>query len=709
MTIQMYNPIFLDTETAGLTGPIITIQTLSREEYVYWEVWYEPVYKTLEVIEWLTENMPVCWNLTFDWFQINKLYNLFMCVADKQSLPNIAEVYDIEQKLPNKWCVKPRDALDLLSYARSGPLQFLMRNEKGNVFRIKSVHKSVALDLCYHLNSYTNLPDIMFHKGHKWQVAETKRSEFKDLVLKLGPTLALKPVIKHLFPGEKTDTHGCPFLIEDKDQLWKPYGTLWKFMLPKIAEFWHTNERAQIYARNDVYYLKRLYDLWDHPDPSDSDILAAAISACRWHGFEIDLPRVKHNMQNQRLVSQLPACNVNSPKEVIGYITEKNALKRVELLDTSKETMKRFISKNNNEYGTRALQVVNARKALKRMDTLEKLLKAKRFFPDFVIVGTKSNRMAGTGGFNATGIPRDKSIRECFTFASPNYTLSGGDFNAFEVSIAEAVFQDNNLSYDLRSGKSVHGLFGAEMLGRPYEEVVDKTNGVYNPCKNGFFAFLYGADVPKIAETIGIPIKEAQRGFIKFNKRYPTACEIRQKVMDQFCTMHQPLGIGSKVYYKEPSNEIKSLYDFARRYDTQNHIIKVLFETAEHIETVVQSDGTCTRMEREQKITSSVRSALYATCFKIQQHNMRSAFNHIIQSTGATICKRLQVDLWDEQPYGCSEWNVLVFQVHDEVLCVHRKEIDTNEIVNDSLERFSRVVPLVCMEWKTNLKNWSEK
>ena len=76
--------IFLDTETCGFTGPIVLIQWAEGDGHVHiHEVWHEPVSETLSLIERLCDDTVCAFNLSFDWFHINNLYNLFFMFYNK--------------------------------------------------------------------------------------------------------------------------------------------------------------------------------------------------------------------------------------------------------------------------------------------------------------------------------------------------------------------------------------------------------------------------------------------------------------------------------------------------------------------------------------------------------------------------------------------------------------------------------------------------
>jgi uncharacterized membrane protein YraQ (UPF0718 family) len=122
-------------------------------------------------------------------------------------------------------------------------------------------------------------------------------------------------------------------------------------------------------------------------------------------------------------------------------------------------------------------------------------------------------------------------------------------------------------------------------------------------------------------------------------------------------------------------------------------------------------DGTVTRRDREQTIAGATRTALYACVFNMQQRNMRAANNHVIQATGAELCKRLQDRLWTLQEPGVNDWQSSLFNVHDEVMCVHIPEIgdDIKRLKDEFVEEYKSIVPLLAIDWKENLDSWADK
>jgi len=90
---------------------------------------------------------------------------------------------------------------------------------------------------------------------------------------------------------------------------------------------------------------------------------------------------------------------------------------------------------------------------------------------------------------------------------------------------------------------------------------------------------------------------------------------------------------------------------------------------------------------------------------------MRAAGNHVIQSSGAQLCKMLQRRLWELQPEGINRWRIQPLNVHDEIMCPAIKEIIPNitKIVKDFVQEYRATVPLLDIEWNESLKSWADK
>jgi DNA polymerase I-like protein with 3'-5' exonuclease and polymerase domains len=154
------------------------------------------------------------------------------------------------------------------------------------------------------------------------------------------------------------------------------------------------------------------------------------------------------------------------------------------------------------------------------------------------------------------------------------------------------------------------------------------------------------------------------------------------------------------------------LFGFKRYFTLENLICKTLFTLANnpppHWKAI---KGKVVRRDREQTVSGALSSACYAAAFNVQSADMRAAANHEIQCPGAILTKRLQVRQWALQPPGYSKWLVIPMNVHDEILSVTHKSVvnQSREIVTSFLDEYRKFVPLLSMDWKTDMKSWADK
>lgn len=712
--------IFLDTETCGLTGPIILIQySFDDEKPTLHHVWKENVTDTLELLEGMCEyEGGICgFNLTFDWFHVNKLYNLLHDMpCDKP--PNPQAILSTDHKAT--YCLKPIKALDLYLYSKKSHWQVLMDRKDVRVKRVPTVISTALADI---LKRKLPLPDIFFARsaeGYHWSVEpDEDNPALSDLVLKFKPSGALKVLAQEVFKCGVIE-YPIPSDLYPVENEYNPYTMDWKRVIDNHIEWWYNNANAKSYAEQDIVLLQRLYEYWDKPPLDDYDsILACAVGATRWKGFSLDLDLVNQTYLEQVEIYNKCPVNVHSHHEVKAYLREVATPVEALLLKSTGAKILDAIHKFPTELGRRAAVVRDTRTAAKQIDILQKFRDTARFHPSFKIIGTKSGRMSGgadfgEGGLNPQGIQRDPKFRRLFTLKDHDEILSGGDFKAFEVTIADAAYNDPNLHAELLTGKSIHGLFGEILYDTTYDEIMASKgtdNNKYNPAKNSVFSLLYGALENKVAETAGITVEKATLSYQEFVKRYPNVGKSRQNIFDAFCSMRQPGGLGTTIIYSEPAEYIESLLGFRRYFTLENQVVKTLFKLAQYPPDDLDCIGKIVRRDREQSIKGATQSALYATAFNIQAQNMRAAANHVIQSTGAEICKQFQCLLWELQPAGVGEWKIRIMNVHDELLVVHKEELtqDILDTIQRGLIKYRDVVPLLDIDWKTNLTDWSEK
>jgi hypothetical protein len=751
--------IYLDTESLGFFGPTLLIQYAEdNNDVILHNIFESTVGDTLNLIEKIVTNKGgICgFNLVHDWFHLSKTYGILKCLPHNEKV-NPLDYRDVENsdEAHDKYCIKPQTALDLLLVGKRSRFQSVMNHRD---ITIRKVPIAIAEQLVNELLDNIHVPDIYFARstmGYRWQIIDLVRGKgdeltpdarkngvlpdtiFCNIRLRFNPSGSLKAIMKSLGHevtelSELNEMDSLPRVSSDCG--WWPCNGKWIDSYRFHASAWKNNTRRLEYARNDVKWLRILRAELGNPIAGDTDsLLACAVGAMYWKGFAIDRKTTLHRYQHSKhIINECPV-NVSSPAQVKVWLSSvASPMERVLLKDTRSKTLRMIADKwvtSNIALATRCRQVIDARQAKNEAQMLARILVADRAYFLNKIVGTKSNRMSGgseryiksNGSINSQGIRKGDGTRSCFTLAKAPLVLCGGDFDGFEVSIAEAVYNDIGLRRDLLSGKKVHGLFGAAMYNKSYDNIMatahinkEDDNGLYSRAKTGFFGTLYGAQENKLAAELRITIEEARAGLKRFFIQYPGVKSAQQRITDKLTCMYQP-EIGGKVEWKEPQRFVGSLLGFRRQFDLEFSIIQALFNMASHpsdnLIELGKSSGMVVRRDRNQSVLGATISSLYAIAFSLGASIIRAGINHEIQSPGGEITKELQALIWTVQPCGVSDWIVMPMNVHDEIECpTHPNAIlQVTHLVNQRIEELKSLIPLIKMDWKTNLKSWGEK
>ncbi len=524
----------------------------------------------------------------------------------------------------------------------------------------------------------------------------------------------------------------------------KLLGVAWPGVIQKHIEHWATHPDAREYANDDIVYTRALDHHFGDPTPGDDDsTLACMVAAVRWHGFRINIEGMKALCaEAEARVANAPV-NINKPGEVRQYITvAMDDLEKVVIEDTTRKAKLEEIAKweidspepccekgcercggtgtlqpGKHPAAVRAKKILDVKIAAKEVELYQKLLHAGKFHASFNVIGALSSRMSGADGLNPQGIKHTKEVRRMFPLSWDGYILSLGDFSAFEVTIADAVCNDEALRAELLQGKKIHALFGMALFpGKTYEEIVKSSgteNDMYTKGKQGFFGtILYGGDHSTLKNKLGIPEETGKKAIEAFGRRYKGVKAWRNRINDSFCSMRQPDGIGKAVVWADPAEYVESFLGFRRYFTLENMICKTLFDLAnkppKHWKDV---QVKVVRRDRVQWACGAVQSALFGAAFAIQAAAMRAAANHEIQSPGATITKAVQRKVWDLQPAGVHDFQVTLMNVHDEIHCVHRPSMTDKvaEVIKQGVESFRPKVPLIGMDWLKHAQTWADK
>lgn len=812
----------MDSETCSLHGPVVTIQHLFKGQVRIEHVWLQSCRDTLKAIEDIVNSHYVGFNVPFDWFHLQQTYNVLRWLDPSQP-PSIGKYYELEgsDKVLDGVVLKPRSCLDLMLTCRKGLYQGTMERES---IRIKRVHKTLAPLLADELTRRIDLSDIYFsRKKDKKQrfVVKTpddlEGTDFVNVELDFAPSGGLKAIWADIFgddEGLRFDTVAKDLPMPEVDIGYRPYGGDWPNVIRDHINFWATNKDAQKYMRLDVIKLEQLHRylscedvelaLSDKPielipqDDVDSQ-LAICVGSVRQRGLRVDVPKL--TALRQEAVDKITAARSDYGKPAAARTYLRSAMSDTEAMvleDGTGKIILEAISKwrlgniceacqglgcdkckdglvlTNEPHpaAKRAKEVLEYRRAVKSIELLDKLILAGRFHASFKVIGALSGRMSGADGLNPQGITRDKKTRSCFPLAWPGMQLDGGDWSGFEVSIADAVYNDPALRRDmltlrpcdscckkhLKAGhvlraptgafekngqvlytdpgfdpipgcedcqgtgyelSKIHAIFG-QFLFPPmtYDEIL-ATKGKpgeedkYSRSKNGVFALIYGGETHTLVTRVGVPEEVAQLAFNGFCNKYTTWKAKRQLIVDRFCSAKQNGGIGSRIEWSDPADYAETLTGFKRFFTLENKIAKVLFELAESPpKEWLRLNIKVRRNDRIQTAGNAARSALFGCMFGVMSGNMRAAANHEIQGTGAEFTKRPQARIWRElQPQGIHPWHVMPINIHDEIMCPVLPELSSEleRIIRDEEVKVQAVIPLARMDWGKNIKNWSEK
>lgn len=237
----------------------------------------------------------------------------------------------------------------------------------------------------------------------------------------------------------------------------------------------------------------------------------------------------------------------------------------------------------------RSQLILDSRKAQKEIELYDKLLAAGRLHASFKVIGTLSSRMSGGDGLNPQAIKKTDDVKGQFILQWPGYILAGGDFDAFEITIAEAVYNDPALRKDLLTceacksdmvfnkekveyvcsacgstkGQKIHALFGVCCFPPLTYDEVKATDGTdddkYTRSKSAIFTKIYGGGAESMIKKLGVTLEAATEACRVFDRKYAGVGRAQERVDEMFGSMSQPDGRGSAISWKEPADRIETL------------------------------------------------------------------------------------------------------------------------------------------------------
>ena len=810
LTTEKQN-LFFDSETCGLHSmPVLLQFAINDGDIVLYEVWKEPVGKTLELLDAMTKHVYIGFNNIFDVFQICKLYTIWnLLPRDWIPEEHIEEIALRELDAQDGPCWKPYSAIDLLLLSRKGHYQSLMARRP---IRIKRVPKSpvrwrgrmvpMAFAVANYLEENVHMNGIYFARtanpdAPRWNVFDRKTKDGRvdenlaDIVLSFHPDGSLKSLAEHALDMPPKYVHSdimidkkyLPFelghapyalAVSSPEQNWEvrvpsdnKQGYVIKYAWPGVIQHhihhWHTDTDARIYANDDITYTRGLYEHFKRPEPGDVDsILSCMVPAIRWHGMKVNLDGIRDLRTKAQAVVDSSPINTNKPAEVRRYILEKcDQTESVHLSETTNkakltemaggmdwrllepevctccfgsgetddgETCLRCDGEGELPAGqhpasVRAKQILDIKIAKKEVELYDKILQAGKLYPSLNVIGTLSSRMSGRDGINVQGIKREKYVRREFPLAWDGMVLCGGDFDSFEVTIADAVYNDPDLRNQLLSGKKLHGLFGTCVYPKyDYDQILDSEEhselypegNMYAPSKSSVFAMIYGGNAFTLMTRLGVDEKTAEAAYKRWLKMFPGIAQAQKRITKAHQPLEQPDGPGSAIFWQEPVEYVESFLGFRRYFTLEYKIVRALFNLAQELPAEWRECKVkVLRSEYRglQTAAGAVASALYGAAGQIADGIVRAAANHEIQSPGAEITKNVQCSIWELQPVGVNDWHVAPLNIHDEIMSVTRPDLVEiqEQIVKDKVESYRKYVPLIGITWHNDISSWADK
>ena len=304
---------FVDTETFGFTGPPVLIQyQIDYNKPILFECFCETIDSNLSLLESIAENGIIGFNLTFDWFMLQKWYTMMLLMKEVLGgniypMNHIDTLAQVEPEARFGPCLKPSKACDLMLWARKHTYQSTMQRKDIKIRRIPSV---LAFDVKAHLEKTVPIPDICFAKSTKprWSQRVSLKEgvedySFCDIVLSFDPSSSLKAIVfdsgirikrfsyEDVKAPKPDECPHAPWALSISEP---PYYTTkksrtWPALVDEHIVHWRLPEPRQ-YAIEDIEDTVSVYDLFNRPELGDVDsTLACMVGSQRWHGYPVDV------------------------------------------------------------------------------------------------------------------------------------------------------------------------------------------------------------------------------------------------------------------------------------------------------------------------------------------------------------------------------------------------------------------------------------
>lgn len=722
--------IYLDTESAGLKGKLHTIQySFDRDPVKILRCSRASVDDYMELLTELDDpdNILVGFNLGFDLW---KLYQHF-----RPQEPFLCQVLDLYQHtlkskplcyyplVGGKAVVKlnriPLDYADTITDMICRKISSVLPDiAKIRVTRsAESAVEGETIPLCS-LSFTVRIPAKLKELARLFLPEEEKSSILKfDEVLKLPKDFIYLDEEGNQNTGFTEDTR-FPYVRPEEKHLYKG---LWR--LNEIILDSPKGKKALTYMRHDVEYLWKLED-WltkqgNTIEVDDDDICTHVVAYTKYFGFPVDVPAAKELSsrftKEMEGLSKSLGIDLESPKARLELL-KKHADVPAAITSTSAKNLEILVEEDTGfltEAGVEiARQMAKYKPLAQRRKQLEVITESNgRVYPDFVVLGTTTHRMRGTGGLNFQGVSREGDIRGLFL------TSMGGDFDGLEWVIAANVYQDEEMLSGLANGTDPHTLavhlLSDKYAGKTYDELIDlkkagdsEFKDARNSMKRVNFGVLYQAGPWKISQELNCTPEEAEDKMNRaYFSHYKSLAKKREELARLFCTADFETWDRQSV--AAMSDRVEGVFGDVRYICFERFLASYLWENANTI-AAVAADDPRTIVRRSEKgpqtIQNCIRSSALGAASGIQKAVMRQLGNFPIQNAGARLTKKLMRRLWEKH-------HLPMMNVHDEIDIPRDVAADFDEVketVDQFVKEQGEKIKHLSMEWKRT-NTWADK
>ncbi len=740
--------VYLDTETVGLTGVVKLIQYAVDNGPVRmipllrgWEADPAARLAVAEVIGYLErpDVTVVIFNSAFDMFHMYRLKHKLLGYeydsVERPVMPFACKVLDLQVPAMLKSPLAPfafgRSAGKSVAVVRRIPKICMEYVSNLVCDRLKPLlPQSFGLSVSIHKQpKRDDLVSLSFRA--------TGRVSLKGLMKEYGlPTIDLAEVWP--LPEKGTEKPWLPYPNEDIIKVIEPQCD--RILMQPGHDFYR-------YSKLDILYLKALYEKLGRPDPDYNSDCCHNMAYLRYYGFDIDRTALDdaeeyYGSRVERIEKEIAGINLRSSKDRLQLLQPYFPI----LASTKKSVLKHLAEHETGRGAELAAAMVEYGPSRQRLLQIQKVKECRtgRAHPDLRVMGTSTNRMAGTSGINWQGIGSvdeyelpeeeldelpedflqqiadaeeadfDKKQRVGLRHAI--LTPCVGDWASFEVRIAAKVYDDAQLQEDIHNKVDLHTLgcvqFHPEILseGISYEDYQVRRKDelrlekIRKGMKGVIFGSFYFCTAHAVAESLNVPEYEAQAILDRLYDRYPGMKRYRAWIEQNFLTADTDRWTKNSV--RRMKRSLTDLTGFDRHWNFEASVAELMWELGNSKKIRSGHVGKIIRNQTKgvQTYDRAITSALLGSAIAVQAAVSRQAGNFRIQATGATLNKQLQAEIWNKH-------RIPTLQIHDELFPPHHPNYEFQKY-SDTIEQFvtrsGSIVPDLKFDYAPT-ERWSDK